>query len=153
MTSSTAGDCFHAVYKCCEPDCRAGWLAEWLPSCLPATTQSNQIEDAKTKLGVVTAQIESHRESFLAILVCATTPPNQIEDAKAKLEVVTALHVYSVQPGVPKVRCCGWGWGCCLGAAALTARSEQPPALLAGHRLHCCSFRTCSAGSLRAPSC
>lgn len=28
----------------------------------------------------------------------------QIEDAKAKLEVVTALHVYSVQPGVPKVR-------------------------------------------------
>ena len=72
-----------------------------------------------------------------SILVCATTPSKQIEDAKAKLEVVTALHVYSVQPGVPKVRCCGWGWGCCLGPAALTALPRQPPALLAGHGLHC----------------
>lgn len=38
-------------------------------------------------------------QTALALL----SAPHQIEDAKAKLEVVTALHVYSVQPGVPKV--------------------------------------------------
>lgn len=65
-------------------------------SATPFPPPAPQIEDAKAKLDVVPCK---HPPKFPPL---ALAP--QIEDAKAKLEVVTALHVYSVQPGVPKVR-------------------------------------------------
>jgi hypothetical protein len=78
---------------------------------------------------------------------CLPCPCLQLEAAKAKLSVVTGMHVYSVQPGVPKVGLPAWLAGPLAGArwaAQLAACLHTAPQAAAPGR------RACGAGLLAA---